>query len=93
MTENDIGENNDFDNSKNEIEDFEETKEDQKNDDTIIELNVGGHHITTYLSTLQKEKTSKLSEMFENYKSMEVDKDGNIFLDRPPEHFENILNR
>lgn len=60
--------------------------------DEVLELNVGGEHLTTMRSTLRKAKGSKLADMFAPNAQFDKDKEGRIFIDRPPEPFIKILN-
>ena len=56
-----------------------------------VNLNVGGTHFITSLTTLKKGKT-KLSTMFTGAKFHPRDKDGAVFIDRDAKHFNRILN-
>jgi hypothetical protein len=62
-------------------------------DNDIIELNVGGHKLTTKRSTLCQVKGSLLASMFSGRweDSLERDKDGAIFFDFNPQYFLVIL--
>ena len=57
----------------------------------IVELNVGGTHFETSLSTLLKGETV-LSAMFYGKLPVRKDGDGKVFIDRDPKHFNRILN-
>uniref|UniRef100_A0A7S4CAA6 BTB domain-containing protein n=1 Tax=Eutreptiella gymnastica TaxID=73025 RepID=A0A7S4CAA6_9EUGL len=58
----------------------------------IVELNVGGVHMTTSSLTLTQEPESLLGIMFSGRHSLTRDKDGCIFLDRDPAVFAVVLN-
>nr|XP_002130618.1 BTB/POZ domain-containing protein KCTD7-like [Ciona intestinalis] len=58
----------------------------------ILELNVGGYHFTTTLSTLQKYPGSMLSAMFSGRHSVAMDKNGSYFIDRDGSNFHHVLN-
>ena len=62
-------------------------------DNDIIELNVGGHKLTTKRSTLCQVEGSLLASMFSGRweDSLERDKDGAIFFDFNPQYFLVIL--
>ena len=62
-------------------------------DNDIIELNVGGHKLTTKRSTLCQVEDSLLASMFSGRweDSLERDKDGAIFFDFNPQYFLVIL--
>ena len=62
-------------------------------DNDIIELNVGGHKLTTKRSTLCQVEGSLLASMFSGRweDSLERDKDGAIFFDFNPQYFLIIL--
>jgi hypothetical protein len=62
-------------------------------DNDIIELNVGGHKLTTKRSTLCQVEGSLLASMFSGRweDSLERDKDGAIFFDFIPQYFLVIL--
>jgi len=62
--------------------------------DEIVTLNVGGQLFTTLLSTLKSVENSNLYKILFPMDSSQVEKDENgaIFLDRPPECFEIILD-
>ena len=63
-------------------------------DNDIIELNVGGHKLTTKRSTLCQVEGSLLASMFSGRweDSLERDKDGAIFFDFNPQYFLAILD-
>ena len=63
-------------------------------DNDIIELNVGGHKLTTKRSTLCQVEGSLLASMFSGRweDSLERDKDGAIFFDFNPQYFLVILD-
>ncbi|CAB4017447.1 Chaperone dnaK2 [Paramuricea clavata] len=63
-------------------------------DNDIIELNVGGHKLTTRRSTLCQVEGSLLASMFSGRweDSLERDKDGAIFFDFNPQYFLVILD-
>lgn len=48
----------------------------------VIDLNVGGCHYTTSLSTLRKYEDSMLAVMFSGRYDLVKDEDGHIFIDR-----------
>ena len=62
-------------------------------DNDIIELNVGGHKLTTKRSTLCQVEGSLLASMFSGRweDSLERDKDGAVFFDFNPQYFLVIL--
>jgi hypothetical protein len=62
-------------------------------DNDIIELNIGGHKLTTKRSTLCQVEGSLLASMFSGRweDSLERDKDGAIFFDFNPQYFLVIL--
>jgi len=61
--------------------------------DGVLELNVGGEIFTTTRQTLLKAEGSLIGVMFSGrYDSGPKDKDGRVFLDRPPRWFAVILN-
>jgi len=57
-----------------------------------VKLNIGGKIFTTSLDTLTKEKDSMLASMFGGNFTIAADEDGEIFIDRSPQHFGVILN-
>lgn len=59
---------------------------------SVIDLNVGGCHFTTSLSTLRKYEDSMLAVMFSGRYDLVRDKDGKIFIDRDGTNFGHILN-
>ena len=59
---------------------------------SIVNLNVGGRHFTTSLSTLTKEPGSLLEAMFRGDKPISMDQDGRYFIDADPDVFTHILN-
>mmetsp|Transcript_7564 Transcript_7564/g.14098 ORF Transcript_7564/g.14098 Transcript_7564/m.14098 type:complete len:281 (-) Transcript_7564:1937-2779(-) len=59
---------------------------------SIVELNVGGKHFMTTLSTLLKDPESMLSAMFSGRHVLDTDRDGRYFIDRDGEHFQYLLN-
>ncbi|CAB4031367.1 SH3KBP1-binding 1 [Paramuricea clavata] len=63
-------------------------------DNDIIELNVGGHKLTTKRSTLCQVEGSLLASMFSGRweDSLQRDKDGAIFFDFNPQYFVVILD-
>ncbi|CAB3976897.1 Chaperone dnaK2 [Paramuricea clavata] len=63
-------------------------------DDDIINLNIGGHKMTTKRSTLCQVEGSLLASMFSGRweDSLERDQDDAVFLDFNPQHFGFILN-
>jgi len=63
-----------------------------KIDDTIIELNVGGTHFTSFKSTLCKEENSMLAAMFSGRHPLTKDSKGRFFIDRDPVAFKVILD-
>jgi len=58
----------------------------------VIDLNVGGFHYTTSLSTLRKYEDSILAVMFSGRYNLVRDKTGHIFIDRDGLAFGHILN-
>ncbi|CAF0984988.1 unnamed protein product [Rotaria sp. Silwood1] len=58
----------------------------------VIDLNVGGCHYTTSLSTLRKYEDSMLAVMFSGRYDLVRDEDGHIFIDRDGSNFGHILN-
>ena len=56
-------------------------------DQNHVNLNVGGTHFRTSLSTFEK-----LSKMVSGKMRLEKDKDGVVFIDRDAKHFNRILN-
>ena len=58
----------------------------------MIELNVGGSHYTTLLSTLTKDADSNLAAMFTGKLPVYKDKDGRYFLDGDGKLFQYILD-
>ena len=58
----------------------------------VVDLNVGGRHFTTHLSTLTKEPDSMLAAMFSGRHPCSKDKDGRFFIDADGEIFYHILN-
>ena len=59
---------------------------------SIVNLNVGGRHLTTSLSTLTKEPGSLLEAMFKGERPISIDQDGRYFIDADPDAFSHILN-
>ena len=59
---------------------------------SIINLNVGGRHVTTSLSTLKKEPHSHLAAMFSGHGPVSMDSEGRYFIDVDPDVFSHILN-
>lgn len=57
-----------------------------------IDLNVGGCHYTTSLSTLRKYDDSMLAVMFSGRYDLVKDENGKYFIDRDGTHFGHILN-
>ncbi|XP_048255932.1 BTB/POZ domain-containing protein KCTD7-like isoform X1 [Haliotis rufescens] len=58
----------------------------------VVDLNVGGRHLTTSLSTLTKDKDSKLAAMFSGGQLVNQDKDGRYFIDADGDVFVHVLN-
>ena len=58
----------------------------------IVNLNVGGRHFMTSLSTLKKEPGSLLAAMFTGDEPISMDSDGRYFIDADPDVFFHILN-
>jgi len=81
----------DEDDEDEEVKNKIELKYEVEEDDQIVYLNVGGEKFTTLLSTLQPIKSSKLYDLITGGK-LDKDQNGVLFLDRPPEVFEIILN-
>jgi len=59
--------------------------------ESIVELNVGGKHFTTFLSSLCKYEGSMLEAMFSGRHPLSKDAKGRYFIDRPAEPFAVIL--
>lgn len=59
---------------------------------SIINLNVGGTHFTTRLSTLLSRSESMLCAMFSGSCPIDRDSDGRYFIDRDGKYFSYILN-
>ena len=57
----------------------------------IIELNVGGKYFTTSVSTMTKDKDSKLAAMFDGQLPVSKDKHGRYFIDADGAVFTHIL--
>jgi hypothetical protein len=57
-----------------------------------IKLSIGGTLFVTTLNTLTEEKDTYFSALFSEYFQMQLDEDGEIFIDRDPTHFRIILN-
>ncbi|XP_019614121.1 PREDICTED: BTB/POZ domain-containing protein KCTD7-like [Branchiostoma belcheri] len=57
----------------------------------VINLNVGGVHFTTLLSTLRSQKDSMLAGMFSGRHKIQRDEDGRYFIDRDGALFTYIL--
>lgn len=65
-----------------------------KEEDFVVELNVGGMVYMTLLSTLKKDKKSKLYVMFQDEEAIQKftrDKENRIFIDRDGELFRYVL--
>jgi uncharacterized protein YjbI with pentapeptide repeats len=58
----------------------------------IVELNVGGKHLITALSTLLKDPESMLAAMFSGRHSIGTDTEGKYFIDRDGDLFTILLN-
>ena len=58
----------------------------------VINLNIGGHKLTTSLQTLQSDPSSMLGIMFSGRHPIIKQDDGSIFIDRDGRHFHIILN-
>ncbi|XP_067678327.1 uncharacterized protein [Haliotis asinina] len=58
----------------------------------VIDLNVGGRHLTTSLSTLTKYPDSMLAAMFSGRQSVKKDKDDRYFIDVDGDVFAHVLN-
>ncbi|XP_048255260.1 FH protein interacting protein FIP2-like [Haliotis rufescens] len=63
-----------------------------KNDSQVVDLNVGGRHLTTSLSTLAKYPDSMLAAMLSGRHPVAKDKDGRYFIDVDGDVFVHILN-
>ncbi|XP_048255937.1 BTB/POZ domain-containing protein KCTD7-like isoform X3 [Haliotis rufescens] len=61
-------------------------------DSQVVDLNVGGRHLTTSLSTLTKYPDSMLATMFSGRHPVAKDKDGRYFIDVEGDVFVHILN-
>lgn len=72
------------------IEKIELKKEIKKENDYIIYINCAGSKFATMHSTIEKVKDTKFYRLIMT--NEEKDKEGNIFIDRPPKYFEFILN-
>jgi len=57
-----------------------------------VKLNVGGQVFVTSVETLTKEEDSMFAIMFSGRFPIRKDEDGEIFIDRSPQHFGVILN-
>ncbi|KAM8769428.1 BTB/POZ domain-containing protein KCTD14 [Acanthopagrus schlegelii] len=57
----------------------------------VVQLNVGGHLFTTFLSTLRKHPDSRLAELFSGQPKLRTDTQGRYFLDRDGSHFGAVL--
>ena len=57
----------------------------------VVELNVGGQHLTTFASTLTKHSNSMLAAMFSGRHPVIKDSQGRPFIDRNPKMFGLIL--
>eukprot|EP01080_Neovahlkampfia_damariscottae_P005608 gene5608-9425_t len=71
---------------------IEEEKIQEKHDDEIIYLNVAGESFATLSSTIETIEGTKLYDMLTKKGELETDSKGVLFIDRPSEPFENILN-
>eukprot|EP01087_Luapelamoeba_hula_P020646 TRINITY_DN707_c0_g1_i2.p1 TRINITY_DN707_c0_g1~~TRINITY_DN707_c0_g1_i2.p1 ORF type:complete len:275 (-),score=29.44 TRINITY_DN707_c0_g1_i2:76-900(-) len=60
--------------------------------ENIVDLNVGGQHITTLRSTLTKDRKSMLAAMFSGRHKISTDHKGRACLDRDPRVFLLLLN-
>ncbi|XP_071118483.1 BTB/POZ domain-containing protein KCTD7-like [Haliotis cracherodii] len=58
----------------------------------VVDLNVGGRHLTTSLSTLTKYPDSMLAAMFSGKQPVTQDKDGRYFIDVDGDVFVHVLN-
>ncbi|XP_046331038.2 uncharacterized protein LOC124114491 [Haliotis rufescens] len=58
----------------------------------VVDLNVGGRHLTTSLSTLTKYPDSMLAAMFSGRHPIAKDKDGRYFIDVDGDVFVHVLN-
>ncbi|KAI8499779.1 Guanylate-binding protein 5 [Branchiostoma belcheri] len=58
----------------------------------VVELNVGGTHFTTCLTTLRKYPESMLATMFSGRHRLARDKDGRYFIDRDGTYFKFVLD-
>ncbi|XP_071118482.1 uncharacterized protein [Haliotis cracherodii] len=61
-------------------------------DSKVVDINVGGRHLTTSLSTLTKYPDSMLAAMFSGRHPVAKDKDGRYFIDVDGDVFVHILN-
>ncbi|XP_048255939.1 BTB/POZ domain-containing protein KCTD7-like isoform X5 [Haliotis rufescens] len=61
-------------------------------DSKVVDLNVGGRHLTTSLSTLTKYPDSMLAAMFSGRHPVAKDQDGRYFIDVDGDVFVHILN-
>ena len=60
--------------------------------DEVVDINVGGAHVTTTRTTLCRETSSMLARMFAgDMVPGNVDKEGRYFIDRSGEHFGTVL--
>jgi len=78
---------------KNKEKTFAITNAHNNSDNIVIDLNVGGIIYQTLLSTLKKNPTSRLHDMFtdENILKLPKDKNGKYFIDRDGHVFHYIL--
>jgi hypothetical protein len=63
-----------------------------KNSDSRLKLDVGGHQYTTSTLTLTKDANSMFAAMFSGRHSLKREEDGSYFIDRDGTHFRYILN-
>lgn len=61
-------------------------------EDSVVELNVGGVFYTTSLATLTREDDSSLATMFKDRQSLEKDAKGKYFVDRDGVLFRYVLD-
>jgi len=60
----------------------------------VVQLNVGGHLFSTFLSTLRRHPESRLAEMFSGQQAprLRTDSAGRYFIDRDGAHFGAVLD-
>jgi len=61
-------------------------------EETIIHLNVGGKHFSTYKTTLTRVEGTMLEALFSGRHPIARDEKDRCFIDRSPKHFDTVLN-